>query len=381
MRKVAVVGVTQTKHGAPYTSNETVRNLVYEVVKELFDETGLTRDEVDTIVTSSSDFWQGMGCSNVFYYDAAGAYLKDSPKVEEDSALAFIYACMRILSGHFDAALVVSVTKCSEVPSIIDLTGIYFDPFYLRWFGLNEFSVAALQAQLYMNKYGVSDELRAKVTVKNLRNALNNPYAHRRMSLTVEDVLNSKIVSYPLRKLECSEGSDGACAILLTSEEKAKKFTDTPVWVKGIGWSVDHYFVGDRDLLEVSSLKVAAKMAYKMAKVTYPRKQIDVAEICEPSTIQEILWYEKLGFCGEGEGGKILDEGITEMGGELPVNPSGGVLSTNPYVARGLIRIAEAALQVMGKAGRRQISNVETALAHNTHGPGGSHHSVIILGR
>jgi acetyl-CoA C-acetyltransferase len=379
MSRVGVVSVVQTNHG--WGLGETVRELVYEVTKRAIREAGLTRDDIGTVITSSSDFWQGSGCSNVFHFDAAGAYLKDSPKVEEDSAMAFIYGCMRILSGHFDTALIVSVTKCSEIPSLFDLTSIQLDPFYHRPIGLNDFSAAALQAQLYMKKYGITDEQRADVVVKNLKNALNNPYAHRKMSLKVEDVLRSKIISYPLRELECAWGSDGACAVILASEERAKKITDTPVWVKGFGWCVDHYFLGDRELLAAPALKIAAERAYKMAGIEDPLRQIDVAEICEPFSIQELIWYEGLGFCPPGGAVKLLDEGVTRMGGQLPVNPSGGVLSTNPYVARGLVRIVEAVLQVRGEAERRQVPDVETALAHSTHGLAGSFHSIVILGR
>lgn len=375
------MGIAQTKHSAPYITKETVRGIVYEVTKQLLESTHVSRDSVDTIVTSTSDFWQGMGCSNVFYYDAAGAYLKDSPKAEEDSSLAFMYAFMRILSGAFDTATVVSITKCSEVPSLIDMTSLCADPFYQRPLGINETSAAALQAQSYISQYGITEEQRAKVVVKNLKNALNNPHAHRKMNITTENVVNSEIISYPLRRLECAPGSDGACAVLLASEEKAKELTDDPVWIKGVGWSVDHYFLGDRELLNATSLRSAAERAYKMADVTNPRKQIDVAEICEPYSFQELLWYEHLGFCRLGEGGKLIDEGVTEMRGDLPVNPSGGVLSTNPYVARGLIRIAEAFLQIAGKAGRKQVPDVKTALAHSVHGLGGALHTVTILGR
>jgi len=381
LSRVAIVDVAQSKHGAPHTRNLTVRELVYSVVKELLEKVGLTTKDLETVVTSSSDFWQGMGCSNVFYFDAAGAYLKDSPKVEEDSALGFAYALMRVLSGHFDKAIVVSVTKCSETPTISDITSFNADPFYQRPVGIEEVTAAGLQAQQYTSRYGLNDELRAKVAVKNYGNAIRNPYAHRRMALTVDDVLNSGILAYPLRRLEVAHGSDGAVAVLLASEEKAKELTDTPVWVKGIGWSVDHYMLGDRDLLDAAALRTAAVKAYKMAGITHPRKQVDVAELCETSTLQELLWYEHLGFCGKGEAGKLIAEGVTELSGELPVNPSGGVLATNPYVARGLIRIAEAALQLKGEAGRRQVEGAEVALAHSTHGFAGTHHTVVILGR
>jgi acetyl-CoA C-acetyltransferase len=379
--RVAIVDVAQTKHGAPYIRNLTVSDLVYIVVKELLEKTGISIEDLETIITSSSDFWQGSGCSNVFYFDAAGAYLKDSPKVEEDSALGFVYAFMRILSGHFDKALIVAVTKCSEAPSISDITSLNSDPFYQRPVGIEEVTAAGLQAQQYVSRYKLSDEIRAEIAVKNYRNAINNPYAHRRMNLTIDEVLGSEILAYPLRRLEVADGSDGAVAVLISSEEAARKLTDTPVWIRGVGWSVDHYFLGDRDLLEVVSLREASERAYKMSGIRYPRKQIDLAEVCETSTVQELLWYEGLGFCNRGEGWKLIADGVTGMYGELPVNPSGGVLATNPYVARGLIRVAEATLQLKGEAGRRQVPDAETAIAHSTHGAAGSHHTVIVLGR
>jgi acetyl-CoA C-acetyltransferase len=166
----------------------------------------------------------------------------------------------------------------------------------------------------------------------------------------------------------------------LASEEKAKQLTEMPVWIKGVGWSVDDYFLGDRNFLN-GGLKRAAQKAYAMAGISKPLGEINVAEICEPYSYQELLWYEQLGFCREGEGGKFIDKGMTSLDGKLPVNPSGGVLAANPYVARGLIRIAEAALQVMGEAENRQVPDVKTALAHSTHGLAGQHHSVVILGK
>ena len=377
MRKVAVVGVAQTKHGE--NLQQTVRELIYDVTVEILAKTNLTKDDVDTVVASTSDYWQGMGCSNVFHYDAAAGYLKDSTKAEEDGALGFMYAYMRVLSGHFDTALAISAIKSSEISTISTLTNLCCDPFYQRPIGLEDISSAATQATLYMHRHGVTEEQAAKVSVKSLRNAFYNPYAHKRARITIDDVLKSRIVSAPLKELDCCPASDGACAVLLASEDKAKRITDNPAWIKGVGWGVESYFLGDRDLIDVEALKVAARKAYNMTGIKDPRKQIDVAEICAPYSFQELLWYEHLGLCGSGEGGKLMDEKVTEMSGALPVNPSGGMLSTNPYTARGVICIAEAALQVMGKAGEHQVPNVKTALAHSMHGLAGQLHSVIIL--
>jgi acetyl-CoA C-acetyltransferase len=375
-KRIAIVAVAQTKHGGAISY--TIREMVYEVAFQVLQKTGLRREDLGTIITASSDFWQGTGCSDSLHYDAAGAYLKSSPKVDEDSALAFMYAFMRMLSGHYETALVVGVTKGSEIPSPRTLTHLYTDPFFQRPIGLEDAAAAAMQAQLLLAKSSIHEEQMARVTVKNLGNALQNPLAHRRKKLTVDEVLASPILAYPLRELHCAPSSDGACAVLLATEERAPKLSPKPVWIEGAAWGSDGAHFGDRDLLRGPLRKVAHK-AYQMAGITDPPKEISVAEICEPFASQELLWYEELGFCGKGEAGKLLDQGTTEMEGALPVNPSGGVLSTNPYVARGLIRIGEAALQLMGQAGHHQVSRARTALAHSVHGLAGQVHSVLIL--
>jgi acetyl-CoA C-acetyltransferase len=377
-RRVAVVAVAQMGHDELLNLN--IREIAYRVVKNLLTQAGISREEIGTIITSSSDYWQGISCSNTYYYDAVGGYLKNSSKTEEDGAFAFLYGYLRVMSGHFDTAIVHAITKMSEIPEPSTLTNLSADPFFQRPAGIDDLSAAALQANLYMSKYGITEEQAAKVVVKNLGNARNNPYAFKKERVTVEQVLKSEELAYPIKALDCAPESDGTCAILLASEEKAKKLTGTPAWVRGVGWSVDDYFLGDRDLLN-GALKRAAKKAYAMAGISRPPGEIEVAEICEPYSFQELLWYEQLGICGEGKGGKLIDEGVTSLNGKLPVNPSGGVLAANPYAARGLIRIAEAALQVVGKAQERQVSGVKTALAHSTHGLAGQHHSVVILGK
>ncbi len=377
-KKVAIVAVAQMGHDEIFNLN--IREIAYQVVKSLLAQAGISRDEIGTIITSSSDYWQGISCSNSYYYDAVGGYLKNSSKTEEDGAFALLYGYLRVMSSHFDTAIVHAITKMSEIPEPSTLTNMYADPFFQRPIGIDDLSAAALQANSYMARYGITEEQAAKVVVKNLSNARNNPYAFKKEKVTVEDVLKSERLAYPIKALDCAPESDATCAILLASEEKAKQLTETPVWIKGVGWSVDDYFLGDRNFLN-GGLKRAAQKAYAMAGISKPLGEINVAEICEPYSYQELLWYEQLGFCREGEGGKFIDKGMTSLDGKLPVNPSGGVLAANPYVARGLIRIAEAALQVMGKAENRQVPDVKTALAHSTHGLAGQHHSVVILGK
>ena len=376
MRRVAITHVAQSSGGE---SRESLMDFTYQVNREILDKAGLKRADVGCIIAGAADiFHSGLSCANAFDWDGIGAFLKEGSRAEE-SAFSFIYGCMRILSGQYDTVLVTALVKGSENPDNDPITSFYGDPFYLRPLGMNESAVAAMQMRQYMDRYGIKEEQCAAVAVKNLGNALFNPYAHKKRRVSLDDVMGSERVYDPLKALECAPKSDGVVAVLLASEEKAKKLTGKPVWLSGYGCSMDHFIPGDRDLLKGELRKAAAK-AYKMAGIRDPLKRIDVAEVCEPYAFQELLWCEQLGFCKEGEGGNLIESGMTGMDGSLPVNPSGGVLATNPYPARGLYRIAEAALQIKGQAGEHQVpKKVKTALAHSTHGFGGQCHSVIIL--
>jgi len=159
--------------------------------------------------------------------------------------------------------------------------------------------------------------------------------------------------------------SDGACALVVAAEGVAQRLCPRPAWVRAAVTRHDQPYLGDHDrrLLTMRSLRDAAKTAYAQAGVSDPLTDLDVAEIYEPVTYAELAWYEALGFCPEGEAGRLIDEGVTELGGQLPVNPSGGVLSSNPVGASGVIRVAEAARQIHGRAGAHQVPDVDLALA------------------
>jgi len=376
MARVGIVAVAQVHHSQALP--ETARGLVYRASKGALTQAGLS----PTVVTCSSDYWQGMGCSNVFYYEAAAAYLKDSPKAEGDSAIAFIYACMRVLSGVHRTALAVAVSKDSEAPPLATLSNLACDPFYLRPLGMEETAAAGLQASLSLERYGVGQELLARVSRRNLRSAIYNPDAHRRGDYSEAEIMASPVVAEPLRALHCPPSSDGACAILLADEETARQLHPEPVWVLGFGWAAEGYDLGERDLLATAALREAAREAYSRAGIRDPRQELEVVELTAPYAHQEPLWYEGLGLCSPGEGWRFIREGVTEMEGPLPVNPSGGVLANNPFMARGLMRVAEAALQLWGRAGAHQVGgSPRKALAHSTYGLAGQVHAVIVLGR
>jgi len=362
-RKVGIVGVGQTKcDDIKEKRSQTYYDMVFEATKKALDDAGLERGNIDTVVEAAYDLMDGRTISNMYLCTAAGGYLKDESRVAEDGTFALAYAYMRIASGLFDTAVVAAHGNREGANELA--SSYIFDPFFYRPVGANYLTTAALQATRYITKYNESEETVANVVVKNRENGINNPYAHLRSKATVKDVLDSKIVSWPLRELELPPKSAGACTLILAEEDVALRITDTPIWIGGIAWSVDTYHIGSKELAELTPATIAAKRAYKMADIENPLKQIDVAEIHDATAFHELMEYEALGFCEKGEGGKLLAEGVTSIGGELPVNPSGGVLCADPYPATGLTRVIEAALQLRGEAGERQIPAAETALAH-----------------
>jgi len=362
---VAVVGIGQTK----FTSKRrdvNIPEMIYEAVKMALDDAQMEPKDVDAILIGNMDHFEGINFSEMWCgIEAAPGYLKPVVKIATGGTTGSslgICGYYNVASGIYKNILVVGWEKLNEGGAT---TGIItaFDPVWERPSLAGALGPLALMANIYAAKYGITSEQAAKVTVKNRSNAANNPFAHVQMpDITLDDVMNSQMISYPLRLHDCCPQSEGACAVIYANEEETKKITDNPAWFKGV--STAHYYTfGCDDLMfDLPTAAIASKKIYKKLGIKDPVKDLDVAEIYEPTSWSELSWTESLGFCGRGEGGKLLDEGITQMDGELPVNPSGGVLSTNPIGATALVRFAEAAIQVMGRGGKRQIPDVETAM-------------------
>ena len=376
--KVAIVGVAQTKYEADKI-DQTYMELDFEVVKKLHNALGITPDDVGSVITSSNDFNDGRTIANMAIQDAVGSVRKSESRVSGDGAFAYVYAAMRILSQEYETVMVVSHSKCSEGDQFL-INNSIFDPYYQRHLGLDQISSAGLMANMYMSKYGISEEQAAKVVVKNRKNGVNNPYAHLQKEVSIDEVLNSPMLAYPLKELDFPPYSDGAVAMLLTNKENAKKYTDTPVWLKGYASCTDAYYLGHRTMTDLIGLELAAKEAYKMAGINDPVKDLDVAEVSDAFSAHELMIYEALGLCEKGGGGKFIDSGESQIDGSIPVNPSGGVLSSNVAMANGLVRVAEIASQLTGKAERRQISGAKTGLAYGMNGICSQGNCVLIFG-
>jgi len=380
MEKVAIIGVGYTKYESE--SPLTFAEMIFEATSKALADAGISKDEVDNVVTISSDFWDGRTISTMAVTDAANSYGKDVTCVEGDGTFGALYGMMRILSGTFGVTIVCAHHKGSE-SSMNGITNCAFDPLVERRLGLDAVSSSAMQARRYMDKYGLLEEQFALVSVKNHGNAMRNPLALLPMEITVDDVMNSRKVADPLKVLDCSPVTDGACTLILAAERQAKKLTTNKkrVWLKGVGHCSDAFRLGDRDLADTRALKKAAKRAYDMAGIVDPRKEIDFAEVYDAFSYMEPLWLEGLGISDDGMGCEDLERGYFDFKGELPVNPSGGRLSANPVQSAGLYELAEAVLQLRGKAGKHQVRGAETGLVHGINGMCGQSHCVWVLGR
>ncbi len=376
--RVGIVAVAQTKYHANRCDvNE--EELAYEAIKQVLDETGITLSEIGSAVTCSQDFWDGRTISSMNIQHVVGAHLGHEDNISEDGINAVYAAMAQILSGHHDLILLEAHTKESQADkSLIENAAL--DAIFLRQLGLDFTSAAAMQAKRYMYKYGITPEQCARVVVRNRANAKNNPLSQEPLDLTVEDVLGSRMVMSPIRFLDMKPISDGACAMIMASESRARKLTKKPVWIMGASNCYEAHYLGDRDLAECDALAIAAKKAYSMAGIKNVIREIDVAEISTEYSYQEPLWLEGLGFCDRGHGGRLVESSIVKMGGRLPVNPSGGMLAGNPNGVAGMARVIEATLQLRGEAGDRQVSGAKTALAHGYTGMCGQHQAVMILG-
>jgi len=376
--RVCVVGVGQTRHRGP-GGNLAYHEVAFEAARAALKDAGLTRGDIDTVLASGWDVLDGRTISDMYLVPAAGGYLKDAAKVADDSILAFAYAYMRIASGAFDTALVMGHGH-AEGPT--ELVGnVAMDPFFYRPFGVGVTATLALQACAYAARYGIGGDQAAGVVAMNRGNGVNNPYAHLRSAVAREEVLASRMMAWPLRELDCRPQSVGAVALILSSDDRARRIASRWATVDGIGWATESYHIGATELWRLGALAAAAQRAYSMAGISDPPKELDVAEVHDMTSYHELMVYEALGWAEEGTGGRLLEEEATSMEGRLPVNPSGGSLSTNLEAGTGLARVAEAALQVMGRADGHQVE-ARTALAHGMSAVAGSvapAHGVVIL--
>lgn len=380
-RPVAIVGTGQTDHAAR-RRDVNIGELIHEAVSRCLEDAGMTIDQIDAVLLGNMEHFEGNFFVDMQVVDYTGACMKHALKVTTGGTSGSTVAqagYYHVASGLFDTVLTIGWEKQSDGDTT---AGLIFqaDPWYERPTMSGAIGTFALAASMYMERHGVTEEQAARVAVKNRGNACRNPHAHLKIAITVEDVLKSRVLAHPIKLLDMCPASDGACALIFTSEDLAPRLAPQPAWVRAAVCRHDQPFNGDLPMLDpMRTLTAAAREAYRLAGIKDPFQEIDVAEIYEPCSFAELAWTEALGFCGRGQGGRLAESGATSMGGSLPINPSGGVMSTNPIGATAMIRVAEAALQIMGRGGERQVPDARTAIST---GFGGSWWSdVMILSR
>ena len=360
MEKVGIVGYYQIKlhSDANYGRYE----MIFEAVRGAVDMAGLKKKDISTVISCTNDYYDGRTISNCFTVEVGGGYMADESKVEMDGAHAILYGMMRILSGNHKLAVIWggSMPSCFPYHS----TRLFeTDPTWERQLAyVNDITSAGFQMRSYMEKYGVSAEDIASVAVKNRKNAAKNPLAlaeAQNLNIDVKEVLASGIYADPVTELMVAQPCDGVAAILLAPERQALKITDNPVWITGVGYSQEAYYLGDRNLYESKSMELAGKMAFESAGIKDPKNEIDVAELFEAYAHEELILSEALGLAEKGKGASIN----SEINGDISINPSGGAISGNPPCATGLIRVIEAARQLRGEANGYQVNNAKKAIA------------------
>ncbi|MGZ3493562.1 MAG: thiolase domain-containing protein [Thermodesulfobacteriota bacterium] len=374
MKKVAVVGIGHGKFGV--RSDASLRELAFEAVKACVEDAGIPLKEVDSMVTgiAGDEFALGLQPS-AQVHDYIGFHPKPNFRVEGACAtgsIALRTGIMNVASGLADVVLVVGVEKMTEVPTIIatEIMGKAGDSIWEYPFGTTFPGYYAMIANAHMAEFGTTEEQLAMVAVKNHYYGSLNPYAHMQKAIDLQKAVTSFTVAYPLKLYDCSLITDGAAAVIIASEERAKAISKKPVWIAGSGLATDTLRLGDRkSLTSILAAREAARIAYKMAGVG--PADIDVANVHDCFTIAEIVAYEDLGFCERGEGGKLIAAKETYVNGRIPVNVDGGLKSKgHPIGATGVSMAIEITKQLRGEAGERQVKNAEIGLAHNVGGTG-----------
>lgn len=360
MRKVAVIGAGITKFVR--RAKETPKELAYGAAKMALDSCGLSLKDVGAVVHGTApDAFDGFHMKGEYLSEASGGFNKPYLRCYVGGGtgvFAPIQGWMHVASGMFDTCLVICEEKMSSYqPHPQGAFNSIFDHTTERALGPNLLWIFSLEMNRYMSTYGLKLEDIARVSVKNKKNAMDHPSAQIAQEITVQDVMKSEVLAWPVHRLMVSPVSDGAAAVILASEEAAKKMTDKPVWIQGVGWSLDTAYWATRDLCYPRYVEKAARMAYEMAGIKEPKKEIHIAEPYDPFAYKELHHLEGLLLSDKGKAPEDLVLGrFDREKGSLPSCPSGGLLGVgNPIAAAGMMKICELFWQMRGEAGKRQV--------------------------
>jgi acetyl-CoA C-acetyltransferase len=381
MRTVAIVGVGYSGFRS-ITPDLSYKELMYDAAAKAYEDAGVDpQRDIESFVSVAEDFNEGTSIFDEYVPDQIGGVLKPVHTICGDGIHGLIAAHMQVLTGAMDIVMVEAHSKASNVLTLTDVVAYAMEPIYNRPLGANPLFIGGMEMNRYLHSTGTSEVQCAQVVVKNRGNGFLNPSAAHGARIDVDTVLDSAIVSYPLKKLEISPHADGAIVIVLASGEVARDLTGLPVWIRGVGWSNETPSLETRDWEGATYARLSAQMAYRTAGIRSPWQEIDFAEIDDTFAYKELQHMEALGLCRDGEAGYLVEEGVTELDGEFPINPSGGSLGLGHLLdASGLGRVLEVVLQLRGEAGERQLDDVETGLAFGWRGVPTTSGAAVVLG-
>jgi acetyl-CoA C-acetyltransferase len=371
---VAVLGTSQTPfktHHPEHTFAEQAQIAAAGAIRDA----GMTPDEIDAIVFSLAPIhFMGVADADRWSIDYIFGAGKPMLRVHTGgatggSAVQAGYNLVR--SGLYRSVLVVGAERISETPDAQDVLNLIFDVFYERDMPLSTNTTVGLWATSYLQRYGFKQEDLARVVVRARRNAMKNPNAHLKGEITIDDVMASRMISYPLKLFDICPRSSGSAAMVLGNMDMAKRYCSRPAFINAVASRTTTYWIGDRmtpstdfDFTDFTLAEVTARECYRAARISDPLTQIQVTEFYDPYSNMTPLHLERLGFCAPGTALRLERDGYWNLqGGAVAVNPSGGTLCTNPIAITGLVRAIDAANQVMGKAGMMQVPNVRNALS------------------
>jgi acetyl-CoA C-acetyltransferase len=359
-KDVAVIGAGMTLFRRRL--KETGKELSFLAAKMAMEEAGIEKKNIDMIVMGSApDAFDGIHMKGENLLDGAGGAGKPYVRVFNGGGtgvFAPIAGWWHVASGVADVCMVIAEEKMGSCyPHPQTAFRHIWDPVIDRPLNPNLVWLFAMEMNRYMTVHNIKKEDIARVAVKNKRNAVGHPCAQLAdPNITVDDVLNSEMMAWPVQRLDISPPSDGAAALIFCSEDVVNQYTDDPVWIEGVGYNIDSTMWTNRDLYFPRYAALAAKMAYKMAGIVNPRREIDFAEPYDPFDYKELHHMEGLLLCDKGEAPILTREGVTQRDGDLPICPSGGLLGVgNPIAATMGQKVCELYWQLAGKAGKRQI--------------------------
>ncbi|MBL7208984.1 MAG: thiolase domain-containing protein [Dehalococcoidia bacterium] len=386
-RRVAIVAVGMDKFARH--KDESVEEMIYKVARNALSAAGLPREAIGSVVFGCAvDAFTATSAAEKVAIGGSGGWLRPTMRNCTSGSTAIstaILAYLHVASGIHDVVMSICFEKMSDCrPHPQHVFSTVYDEIWVRPIGLNVPIQCGLEARRYLHRYGITELQMAKVSVKNHGNAVDNPYAQLGKKLTVQEVMESPYISWPVKVLDTSPTTDGARAVIFTSEDVAREITDDPIWVRGVGRCGDScWFMGRRnyDLGRLDYAYEAARQAYEMANIKDPSKEVDVAEVYDPFTYKEMQHCETLGLCPEGGAGRMVEEGISLRDGKLPVNPSGGLLGEGNPIGAGMSRLCWAYLQVKGQAGGCQVPKGANTAVCNGWGGMYQYNAVMVLGR